>query len=94
LDRLFIEGSGISATGASGLSDRTLRIMERPGSASQTGDIADNKQLGSVLAMIRNEQLRRGPERRSGPAGAISAMHASSWCAEVLYEPSELVLAR
>jgi hypothetical protein len=62
-----MEGSGISATGAFGLSDRTLRIMERPGSASQTGDIADNKQLGSVLAMIRNEQLRRGPERRSGP---------------------------
>jgi hypothetical protein len=31
------------------------------------GAIADNKQLGSVLAMIREEQLRRGPERRSGP---------------------------
>jgi hypothetical protein len=32
------------------------------------GAIADNKRLGPILAMIRNEQLRRGPERRSGPA--------------------------
>jgi len=31
------------------------------------GAIADNKQLGAVLAMIRDEQLRRGPQRRSGP---------------------------
>jgi hypothetical protein len=31
------------------------------------GAIADYKRLGSVLAMIRDEQLRRGPERRSGP---------------------------
>jgi hypothetical protein len=31
------------------------------------GAIVDNKRLGSVLAMIRDEQLRRGPERRSGP---------------------------
>ena len=31
------------------------------------GAIADNKQLGAVLARIRDEQLRRGPERRSGP---------------------------
>jgi hypothetical protein len=31
------------------------------------GAIADNKRLGPILAMIRNEQLRRGPERRSGP---------------------------
>jgi len=29
--------------------------------------IADNKQLEAVLAMIRDEQLRRGSERRSGP---------------------------
>ena len=27
--------------------------------------IADNKRLGPLLAMIRDEQLRRGPERRS-----------------------------
>jgi len=31
------------------------------------GAIADNKRLGPILAMIRNEQQRRGPERRSGP---------------------------
>ena len=31
------------------------------------GAIVDNKHLGAVLTMIRNEQLRRGPERRSGP---------------------------
>ena len=31
------------------------------------GTIADNKHLGAVLAMIRDEQLRRGPKRRSGP---------------------------
>jgi len=31
------------------------------------GAIADNKRLGSVLAIIRDEQLRREPERRSGP---------------------------
>jgi hypothetical protein len=31
------------------------------------GAIADNKRLGAVLATIRDEQLRRGPERRSGP---------------------------
>jgi hypothetical protein len=31
------------------------------------GAIADNKRLGPVLAMIRDEQLRRGRERRGGP---------------------------
>jgi hypothetical protein len=31
------------------------------------GAIADNKRLGPILAMIRDEQLRRGPQRRSGP---------------------------
>jgi winged helix-turn helix protein len=31
------------------------------------GAIADNKHLGAVLTMIRDEQLRRGPQRRSGP---------------------------
>jgi hypothetical protein len=31
------------------------------------GAIADNKQLGAVLAIIRDKQLRRGPEQRSGP---------------------------
>jgi hypothetical protein len=32
------------------------------------GAIADNKRLGPILAMIRDEQLRRGPERRSAKA--------------------------
>ena len=31
------------------------------------GAIADNKQLGAVLAVIRAKQLRRGTEKRSGP---------------------------
>jgi hypothetical protein len=31
------------------------------------GAIADNKRLGAVLAMIRDEQRRRRPERRAGP---------------------------
>jgi hypothetical protein len=31
------------------------------------GAIADNKQLGAVLAMIRDKQRRRGSEPRSGP---------------------------
>ena len=31
------------------------------------GAIADNKRLGPILAMIRDDQLRRGPQRRSGP---------------------------
>ena len=31
------------------------------------GAIADHKRLGPILAMIRDQQLRRGPERRSGP---------------------------
>jgi len=31
------------------------------------GAIADNKRLGAVLAMIRDEQLRRGSKGRSGP---------------------------
>jgi hypothetical protein len=31
------------------------------------GAIADNKHLGAVLTMIRDDQLGRGPQRRSGP---------------------------
>jgi hypothetical protein len=33
------------------------------------GAIADNKRLGAVLAKISDEQLRRGPQHRSGPRG-------------------------
>jgi len=43
------------------------------------------------LAMIRDEQLRRGPE---GRAAAISATPGCSRSAELLYEPSEPGLAR
>jgi hypothetical protein len=31
------------------------------------GAIIENKRLGAALAVIREQQLRRGPERRSGP---------------------------
>jgi hypothetical protein len=31
------------------------------------GAIGGNKRLGPISAIIRDEQLRRGPERRSGP---------------------------
>jgi hypothetical protein len=31
------------------------------------GAIVENKRLGAALAFIREEQLRRGPQRRSGP---------------------------
>jgi len=37
------------------------------------GAIADNKHLGAVLAVIRHEQLRHGPQRRSGASPARSA---------------------
>jgi hypothetical protein len=33
--------------------------------APDQGAIADNKRLGAALSMIREEQLRREPERRS-----------------------------
>ena len=42
------------------------RIFDKIRQVDQ-GAIADNKRLGPILAMIRDEQLRRGPERRSGP---------------------------
>jgi hypothetical protein len=48
------------------------------------GAIADNKRLGPILAMIRNEQRRGGSESRSGPRRAISAMPVCSRSAEAL----------
>jgi hypothetical protein len=48
------------------------------------GAIADNKHLGAVLAMIRNEQLRRGPQPRSGPRRRISARRIFLRLAELL----------
>jgi hypothetical protein len=48
------------------------------------GAIADNKRLGAVLAMIRNQQLRRGPSIAVGHGGAISVTPACSRSAELL----------
>jgi hypothetical protein len=44
----------------------TYRTFDKVRQVDQ-GAIADNRRLGPILAMIRDEQLRRGPERRSGP---------------------------
>jgi hypothetical protein len=58
------------------------------------GAIADNKRLGPILAMIRDEQLRlAGPNVAVDRAGATS-MFAFSRSAEFLYELSEPRLAR
>jgi hypothetical protein len=46
--------------------DLTYRTFDKVRQVDQ-GAIADNKHLGAVLAMIRDEQLRRGPQPRSGP---------------------------
>jgi hypothetical protein len=53
------------------------------------GAIADNKRLGPILAMIRDEQLRRGPERPSGPRRAINATPVCSESAGPLYATSQ-----
>jgi hypothetical protein len=42
------------------------RMFDRIRQVDQ-GAIADGKRLGPVLAMIHDEQLRRGPEGNSGP---------------------------
>jgi hypothetical protein len=42
------------------------RTLDKVSQVDQ-GAIADNKRLGPILAMIRNEQLRAGSARRSGP---------------------------
>jgi len=44
----------------------TYRTFDKARQVDQ-GAIADNKHLGAVLAIIREEQLRRGPQRRGGP---------------------------
>jgi hypothetical protein len=41
------------------------------------GAIVQNKRLGVALAFIREEQLRRGPERRKGTTPARSARRTS-----------------
>jgi hypothetical protein len=58
------------------------------------GAIADNKRLGPILAMIRDEQLRRRPNVAVGRADAIGVTPVFSRLAELFYEPSELALAR
>jgi hypothetical protein len=61
--------------------------------------VADNKRRGPILAMIRDEQLSRGPERRSMKAPRRrdqrdARLFKASRSAELVYEPSELALAR
>jgi transposase len=46
--------------------DLAYRTFDKVRQVDQ-GAVADNKHLGAVLAMIRDEQQRRGPQRRSGP---------------------------
>ena len=46
--------------------DLAYRTFDKVRQVDQ-GAIADNKHLGAVLAVIRDEQLRHGPQRRSGP---------------------------
>jgi hypothetical protein len=48
------------------------------------GATADNKRLGPILAMIRDEQLRRGPSVAVARAGAISATRVCLKSAELL----------
>jgi hypothetical protein len=57
--------------------------------------VADNKRLGAVLAVIRDEQLRRRSDVRSGPGGVISAALVFSRSAELFYSrASECSLGR
>ena len=55
--RLSIRHNGVE------LAYRTFNKMRNLGQ----GAIADNKRLGAVWAVIRDGQLHRGPQRRSGP---------------------------
>jgi Winged helix-turn helix len=52
---------------------QVFRLLQAYRTAGPAGLISKrrgrrSKRLGPILAMIRDEQLRRGPERRSGPA--------------------------
>ena len=44
----------------------TYRTFDKLRQVSQAA-IVENKHLGAALAFIREEQLRREPQRRSGP---------------------------
>jgi hypothetical protein len=46
--------------------DLAYRTFDKLCQVSQAA-IVENKQLGAALAFIREQQLRREPERRSGP---------------------------
>jgi hypothetical protein len=52
------------------------------------GAIADNKQLGSTLAMIRDEQLRASPSGAADRDDAISVTAVCSRLAELLHKPT------
>jgi hypothetical protein len=56
-DRLAIRSRGVE------LAYRTFDKIRQVGQ----GAIVENKRLGAALALIREEQLRREPQRRSGP---------------------------
>jgi hypothetical protein len=47
-------------------SDLRYRTFDKIRQVSQAA-IVENKQLGAALAFISEQQLRREPERRSGP---------------------------
>ena len=55
--RLLIRHNGI---------ELAYRTFDKLRQADQ-GAVADNKRLGAVLALIRDQQPRRGPQSRSGP---------------------------
>ena len=46
--------------------DLAYRTFDKVRQVSQAA-IVENKHLGAALAFIRDQQLRRGPQRRSGP---------------------------
>jgi hypothetical protein len=72
--RLSIRGRGVEL--AYRTFDKVRQVEQRA--------IADNKHLGAVLAMIRDQQLRPGPSLAVDRAGAISATSVSSKSAEFL----------
>jgi hypothetical protein len=62
-------------------SARAYRTFDKISQVDQ-GAIADNKRLGRILAMIRDEPLRRGPERPVARGAEISGTAVYSRSAE------------
>jgi hypothetical protein len=61
-------GNRTVADAKAGLMRRCQKRQVRGGSTDpSTRPSPRRKRLGPILAMIREEQLRRGPQRRSGP---------------------------